>query len=617
MKKMRWIGKNILQSFILAILCILLIYKAENNNESFVMSQPWWDARLSVDLNEYLDSIEDGREQKIMREAFLEAAKYVSEGETLMSGQIMNTGISGLDSDSGFPDSGICLMYCNISDIWGSGIMIGIVRKENGTYEIYNDCAKIYLLACLTSCDVDYVKNYYSLHVNGGGEKFDLNYEIEKLKRSVFVSYGDYENISDCFDAFGDVCYQMKEYQDMLGVDLSQPVRFGEYDRDTDLEYNYKYYPEHMVDFAAIAENPALLDELEQQVREEQLAYFKKMQPMRYEAIMNGSYISREEYRSPYYIPMCLTSIKYTDDDSWKELGYREGQYGEMSENGPRYQEYLRELEENGGKPMTSISEEWNEYQFSSTEKEWLTEYLEGMKYSYHWYGKYTDNFCIRYPVTYRYGSNEKCSNMIFCEYDPREKPFTGYSYDMEIYENRIWDMGRLYLFVINEEGPVTGDENDFFDYLNSGKAEEKINSVLMEPAEWTVGELQTPYHDFMYAEGETNLRRTAVYVPEMREGEKFHWLIIFEEFKDTNQTQTIYAQRDMVMRNFILFPYWYECQPGDTLWDIADRLTGSGLRVLEICESPLNDIEDESMLEVGQRIFIAPHVFLRNSMRY
>lgn len=615
MTKIRGKAKIILQAAALVILCIFLFYTAEKNDETFVMSQPWWDVRLSVDLNEYLDSIEDGREQKIMREAFLEAAKYVSEGETLMSDQIMNTGISGLDSDSGFPDSGIRLMYCNISDIWGSGIIIGIVRKEDGTYEIYNDCAKIYLLACLTSCDVDYVKNYYSLHVNGGGEKFDLNYEIEKLKRSAFVSYGDYENISDCFDAFGDVCQKMKEYQDMLGVDLSQPVRFGEYDRDTDLEYNYKYYPEHMVDFAAIAENPALLDELEQQVREEQLAYFKKMQPTRYEAIMNGSYISREEYRSPYYIPMCLTSIKYTDDDSWKELGYREGQYGEMSENGTRYQEYLRELEENGGKPMTSISEEWNEYQFSSTEKEWLTEYSEGVKYSYHWYGKYTDNFCIRYPVTYRYGSNEKCSNMIFWEYDPREKPFPGYSYDMEIYENRIWDMGRLYLFVINGEGPEKGDKNAFLDYLNSGKAEEKINSVLMEPVEWTAGELQTIYHDYMYAEGETNLRKTAVYVPAMREGEKFHWLLVFEEFKDTNQTMTLYKQRNEVIQNFILFPYWYECKTGDTLWDIANRLTGSGSKVEEVCESPLNENLDKDMIEVGQRIFIPPHVFLRDSV--
>ena len=110
-----------------------------------------------------------------------------------------------------------------------------------------------------------------------------------KKKLSVLpVSYThlDVYKRQGCMEAFGEAWRKLGEHQEKLGLELSQQVRFMESDQGTNLNYFESYYPLHEIEFSAYSE--AALRELEAQVDEEQLAFMRRWEPARYEAIQKG-----------------------------------------------------------------------------------------------------------------------------------------------------------------------------------------------------------------------------------------------------------------------------------------------------------------------------------------
>ena len=125
-------------------------------------------------------------------------------------------------------------------------------------------------------------------------------------------------------------------------------------------------------------------------------------------------------------------------------------------------------------------------------------------------------------------------------------------------------------------------------------------------------GEFFSDYHEFQCALGETGLRNVAVYMPRMREGEEFVFLLVFEDFKDSRSEKDLCKMREQLVSTFVILPFWHECVKGDTLEGISRRYTGSSAYVGELCGNPLNRIENPDLIEVGQRIEIPLHVLLK-----
>lgn len=583
------------------------------------------DNALCEEWNIWLDSCENEREKEMMLAAFADLEKVMEKGcvtsEFMLSS--FDTDVSqSMYSTPDFPDSGYRLIAGYVSGKENGnirtfdGVTLGIVVQEDGTYKVYNNHAKRIFASMLQGSGVEFRMYAYTKEnlAHSLKEAWGPEGDLGNLRDCIFISYEEFDNIPVFLNTFRNVCRKMKEWQDTYEVTLNQTARIGELtlDWDTDFTYHASFYPEHELDFDILATDEEALLQLFDDIKEEQLAYFEQVEPERYAAILNGSYISRADYRKNYIVPYGRHSTVY--DEQYQSMGYRGGEWKGMSQNSERYSVFLEELIQNGGMAKENINMEFPEYQFSSGEMENIN------KFGVRWRAEYNDNYCVRFPSGFKYGSSDVCADMIFYEYGTDDKPYPEYTTDMELKENRAYDKGRLYLFAVPE---ILSDEmiyeDSFLQYVQQGNLCERISGILTEPIDWKMqGNCQSIYHDFSYAEGETALRKIAIYVPQMREGENFQWVLLFEEFKDSVLSDTLYHYKERIVQNFIIFPYWYEVKSGDTLWGIVNQYANtwdfgySEQKIRELCESPLNRIENPDLILPGQKIFIAPHFFLK-----
>lgn len=600
---------------LLLFLGVLFLW-AEIRGEYYV-EREGWDVRLCDEWNIWLDSCGDRKEKEMMLAAFSELEKVMEKGSVFKMSSFDQDVTESMYSTPDFPESGYRLISGRIV-CWNNGeiqlydsVSIAIVVQENQTYEVYNNHAKRVLASMLEDSGIKFKMSGYTCENRAQNlqEAWQEKDRLGDIRESIFISYQEYQNIPDFFEKFQAVCKKMKNWQDKYEVNLKQKVRIGELYNfyDTDFSWHASFYPEHELDFDDLAAEEGTLISLKNEVEEDQLAYFKEVEPERYKAIWQGEYISRVDYRQQYQIPFGRHSTVY--DAEYQAMGYRGGEWKGMSQNSKRYRTYLKELIQNKGLARDSINEEFPEYRFSSGEKEKVVD-AEGNIHQ--WSARYNDNYCVRFPEGYKYGSSDVCADMIFYEYGDDEKPYSGYTTDMEIQENRIYDMGRLYLFAVSDILDIK--EHGVMQCIRQEKVREKIEKILPESIEWKLqGSGNSIYQNYQYAEGETAVKKVSVYIPEMRGGENFQWFLLFEELKDSTREDTLYQNRELIAENFILFPYWYECRPGDTLWKIADEYMDGKKSMLELCGISLNQIENPDIIFPGQRIFIPPHLLRKN----
>ncbi|MDE5893697.1 MAG: hypothetical protein K2H45_12315, partial [Acetatifactor sp.] len=440
-------GRNILKRLKSTLLllffsgCILLIATADKESSS---PGNEWDNALCEEWNIWLDSCENEREKEMMQAAFADLEKVMEKGcvtsEFMLSS--FDTDVSqSMYSTPDFPDSGYRLIAGYVSGQENGnirtfdGVTLGIVVQEDGTYEVYNNHAKRIFASMLQGSDVEFRMNAYTEENRAHSlkEAWGPEGDLGDLRDCIFISYEEFDNIPAFLNTFRSVCRKMKEWQDTYEVTLNQTARIGELtlDWDTDFTYHASFYPEHELDFEILATDEEALLQLFDDIKEEQLAYFEQVEPERYAAILNGSCISRADYRKNYIVPYGRHSTVY--DEQYQSMGYRGGEWKGMSQNSERYSAFLEELIQNGGMAKENINMEFPEYQFSSGEMEnIITEMVGGNKYGVRWKAEYNDNYCIRYPSGFKYGSSDVCADMIFYEYDTDDKPYPEYTTDME-----------------------------------------------------------------------------------------------------------------------------------------------------------------------------------------
>lgn len=312
--------------------------------------------------------------------------------------------------------------------------------------------------------------------------------------------------------------------------------------------------------------------------------------------------------------------VRYLTSYSHANKYYRASEWNSVQDRDERYTAYLNDLYERQGMPDDDIYEAKPSYSYLSLQQKGSLQSV------------FTDYFAIFYPTDIRYGSSDECADMLYTRTE-EEDAAVGYlaldiqwKRDMRLEENRLADRGRLYLFAVSGENYAENglsacdiDLPGIEELLAHEKTVSRVRSVIPEEITWTdCRSFSTSYHDYAHAEGETALRNIAVYLPQMRENENFQWILLIEEFKDGAEDKTgIYECRQDIIDRFVIFPYWYEIKEGDTLWNLARRITGkTHPRAIErtiktICSDPLNKIENPDVIAPGQRLFLAPHVFL------
>lgn len=312
--------------------------------------------------------------------------------------------------------------------------------------------------------------------------------------------------------------------------------------------------------------------------------------------------------------------VKYLTDYAHANQYHRGCEWNSVKNKDEYYTAYLEELYRRQGMPADEICDAKPAYSYLSVQQNASHRSV------------FTDHFAIFYPTDVSYGSSEECADMLYTRTEEEEKA-GGYSglliqwkRDMRLEENRLADRGRLYLLAVSGENYAESGLSaleitlsDIEELLSHENTAARIRSVIPEEITWTdCRSISTTYHDYAHAQGETTLRNIAVYLPQMREHESFQWILLIEEFKDGAEDKTgIFECRKDIIDHFIIFPYWYEVREGDTLWNLARRFSGmthprAVERTIEnICNDPLNQIEDPNVLSPGQRLFLAPHIFV------
>lgn len=60
---------------------------------------------------------------------------------------------------------------------------------------------------------------------------------------------------------------------------------------------------------------------------------------------------------------------------------------------------------------------------------------------------------------------------------------------------------------------------------------------------------------------------------------------------------------------------FWYICEPGDTLWKIAETYLKSTDMIPALCDDPHNQIADADLIFIGQRIYIPENLIRQQDM--
>ncbi len=349
--------------------------------------------------------------------------------------------------------------------------------------------------------------------------------------------------------------------------------------------------------------------------------YRKMYEQMHQQALETQAEINRKVYLhdirgNVYAVPY----VRYLTDYAHANKYYRGSEGDSVKNRDERYTAYLDELYERRGMPVSEIYDAKPAYTYLS-----IQHYAS-------WRSIFTDHFAIYFPNDVSYGSSDECADMLYTRTEEElaaegfERLTIQWERDMRLEENRLADRGRLYLLAVSgenyaEEGLSAHDIDlpGIEELLARENIASRIRSVLPEEVAWTDCRfVSTPYHEYAHARGETTLRNIAVYLPQMREHESFQWILLIEEFKDGAEDKTgIFECRQDIIDRFIIFPYWYEIEEGDTLWNLAGRFFDrthplAVERTIEtICSDPLNRIENPDVISPGQRLFLAPHVFV------
>lgn len=541
--------------------------------------------------SEFYRSCETPWERGLWQEAVEVVKPYLAEGEFLAPDWIEA-------EDEAFPDSGTAVLKCTRWAPDGNflSFCLWVEVEPGGTH----------------TCHHNYVKELAAQYAVSEGltvrkrenePPYGTKETVAVYADSLLISYGEYRDLHNCMEAFGEAWRKLGEHQAELGIELSQQVRFAESDRETNLNYFETYYPQHEIVFSSYSQEA--LGELEEQVGREQLAFMKQWEPERYEAVQKGTYLARADYVKPYRIPKYTMCTVYSGPGGWS-FPYRETYVDSVRKRDSRYEEYRRQVVESGGAPNELESEQWPVYSFLS--EDWTWDDLPGRPSRGGGWVVNSNMFTFWFPKDYYYCYHDEAA-MDMVIPDTETKPYhpRSWTWDMEIPENRAGDLGRFYLLMFNQEGE---GELDLARWLETERVKERLEPLLLQEPSWGErGMFESRYHRFQWALGETQLRNVAVYMPEMREGERFVYLLVFEGFKDSESDRDLYKRREQMVGSFVVLPYWHECVAGDTLEGISRRYAGSNAFVREICEDPLNEIGNPDLIEVGRRVEIPMHV--------
>lgn len=550
-------------------------------------------------------------EQELIKKAYEALKKYTNGGFDRVvpwdpfSGYVLK--------DIGFPEHGfmnfVCLMYSEESssrfpvrfDVWITSDGSAVI--DNYPQQLFRD--KL-LYAGLRFPETDGYQFDCSVEeglIDDGSYAADLDVRVKRL----FLDYVEYSDISAYFEKLEPIVQEITEQQEKNpSADYSLSLKFGEFDHFTNLDYYGQFCQEYQISFKAPPEE--WLPSLEQQVKAQGLAFMKEKQPERYEAIEAGGYLSRADYIKPYRI---LWACEYAHPSGVSHL--RKPEEGSVLQNKKSYQEYRECLEMSRGEEVKYVNGDWPEYSFLSLER--LDSLGSQAEYA-DWNAVCSDLFCLKFPndpTDYSYGSTLGCADRVFSsEMYLDEEAQDTFMWDMEKESNRRKDKGRLYLFAVNGKSPLEGDPEAIAAYLETKQIQDKIEPYIFEPVDWKPDRFQSIYHDYLYAEGKTRLRNVAVYAPVMGAEVHYQWILLFEEFQDSQAEDSLYKLREEIMKRFVMLPFWYECRPGDTLGQIAELYTGSEEHIGELSEDPVNQLKNPDRIRTGQKIEIPPDLLLK-----
>lgn len=529
----------------------------------------------------FFDVSPSDRSVEFERKACAMAMKLRKPGEKLMPRFFY--------ADADFPDSGAKVMECSMmGDGYEIFLSVWVKALEDGTYEYGSNYKKGLLKHYLSAAGIE----YYDPGEDEPGVGSTYN-EIEDLKSSLIVCLGDYGNIPEFFTLFHKVCENMERDQKVISEDLNQTLKFMEANTLT-APGTLSDYMEWEIDFGGMDQRE--LNRLELAVSKEQLSLIEKTQPDRYRMIESGRYCSRADYLKPYELPSCSSYLVGSEDSQ----AYIRWGILTAGDTYDKYREYLLELE---GRPREDVFGPDGELQFRYLGlEEAYAQFINDdgiVGYSYEWRALCSDLFYFEYPNRYRLGSSDSCGVMLY--------EFSGEPFAMQDPVNRLNDNGRMYVFVL----PGRADEENWMEEVN-----DCIAPVINGTISWNPDTRKTAYHNFLCAEGETGLRSLSVFMPVMENGEDYHYIILFDIFKDSQRAGSLFSFRNHIMETFVMLPYWYLVQPGDTMKKIAKKYTGSQEAMWEISKDPLNKVRNPDRLKVNQRLEI-PADLLHRKTRY
>lgn len=585
--KYMWIW-GILAAAIYLFGCGQLTEKIQFNTEQTQEGGYLWD-KAEESWEEFYATLETDREGELWKAAAAAMEPYLAPGEFLACDWID-------ERDDTFPQSGSAILKCTRWTSNGNSLSfkIWITVDENQKNVSSNNYVKELLREYINTQKLSgyntEVKNPY------GASQY-----IESYDGSLLIGYENQSQLPACMDLFSEACLSLKEFLTVLPMEISQDVKFVQGDSNTNRIYFQDYYPLHTIGFSSVTEQT--LQELSIQVQSENLSVMKTLRPKLYEAFQAEKELSWVDYIKPYRVPNFTYCTIYSGlPDSYFSWDYREAHQNSVIEQDHFYEEYRDSLVKNQGEATEITSERYKKYNFLSVD--WVETYFHengfeaDMSIS-------NDMFSIRYPSQFLYAyEGSVCMDMIIP--DSRKTP----NMDMEIPAVRAADRGRFYLLLVQrEEGEK---ELSLEELLKTERVKSRLAPILMEDVRWeNAGSLSSDYHEFEYVKGETDLRNTAIYTPHMEKDEEFLYLLVFEEFKDSQISGNLYKMRDQMVRTFIMLPYWYRCEKGDTLGEISRRYTGSFEHVVDLCDNSLNRIADPDRIQEGQYLEIPLNLLL------
>lgn len=575
---------------IFSILILSTVLSASSQNVMEKDDYFWNKAEKSRD--EFYNSLEDNEECQLWEDAVDKVQQYLVPGESLEIDWIK-------ERDDTFPQSGSAVLDCTRWTPNGNFLIFQVWVTVKEDREIV--CSNNYLNELFRQYAYMQELEISSLEVRSPYGASDY---IDRYASDLFITYKNQGDLPTCMESFSSACLELKEFFTVLPQEISLNVRFVQGDNETGLFYFCNYYPVYTINFSSVTKES--LRELSDQVQRENLKVMKTLRPKLYQSVQTGSEAAWADYIEPYRTPGFTYCTVYMGlPESYWSWSYREAHQNSVLEYDEFYKQYRKQLEENGGAVSAFTSESYQKYNFVSSDSV-RTRFADHMFQG----GRAisTDMYTIRQPYGFLYAYEESVSMDMILP-DIRKSPCQ----DMEIPEIREADRGRFYLLFLRRPA---GEEDSLEELLKQERVKARLAPILREDVLWDeTGSHQSDYHKFNYAKGETRLRYTSVYMPQMERDENFVYLLVFEEFKDSEVSQSLYKMGEQMVDTFVMLPYRYQCRKGDTLERISRLYTGSGKHVLDLCNNPLNQITDPDLILEDAYIEIPLYLLLKRSV--